>query len=141
MSIGCAIITYNEEDNIERTLKSVQFCDQIIVVDSYSTDKTVEIAKKYTDSVYFRKFINYGDQKNFALEKLSTDWLLSIDADEVVTERLKNEILKAINETIFDSYYIKIQLVFLGSRDLFCVVLFWMVIMVLYLHFFLASIT
>ncbi len=115
MSIGCAIITYNEEDNIERTLKSVQFCDQIIVVDSYSTDKTVEIAKKYTDSVYFRKFINYGDQKNFALEKLSTDWLLSIDADEVVTERLKNEILKAINETIFDSYYIKIQLVFLGK--------------------------
>ncbi|MGB9755553.1 MAG: glycosyltransferase family 2 protein, partial [Desulfurella sp.] len=112
MSIGCAIITYNEEDSIERALKSVDFCDEIVIVDSYSTDNTVSIAKKYTDKVYFNKFVNYGEQKNFAIEKLSTDWILSIDADEVVSPSLKAEILKAIKNSKFDSYYIKIQLVF-----------------------------
>ncbi|MGC8501501.1 glycosyltransferase family 2 protein [Desulfurella sp.] len=115
MSIGCAIITYNEEDSIERALKSVDFCDEIVIVDSYSTDNTVSIAKKYTDKVYFNKFVNYGEQKNFAIEKLSTDWILSIDADEVVDPSLKAEILKAIKNTKFDSYYIKIQLVFLNK--------------------------
>lgn len=115
MSIGCAIITYNEEDSLERTLKSVQFCDEIVVVDSYSTDNTVNIAKKYTDKVYFNKFINYGKQKNFAIEKLSTDWVLSIDADEVVEDSLKREIQKAIANSSFSCYYIKIQLVFLGK--------------------------
>ncbi|OSS42330.1 glycosyl transferase [Desulfurella amilsii] len=115
MSIGCAIITYNEEDSLERTLKSVEFCDEIVVVDSYSTDNTVNIAKKYTDKVFFNKFLNYGTQKNFAIEKLSTDWVLSIDADEVVGKNLKNEILKATQNSLFDGYYIKIQLVFLGK--------------------------
>ncbi|WP_291490372.1 glycosyltransferase family 2 protein [Desulfurella sp.] len=115
MSIGCAIITYNEEDSIERTLKSVDFCDEIVIVDSYSIDNTVEIAKQYTDKIYFNKFVNYGEQKNFAIEKLSTDWILSIDADEVVSSSLKDEILKAIKNSKFDSYYIKIQLVFLNK--------------------------
>ncbi|MGC9167792.1 MAG: glycosyltransferase family 2 protein [Desulfurella sp.] len=115
MSIGCAIITYNEEDSIERTLKSVDFCDEIVIVDSYSTDETVDIAKKYTDKIYFNKFISYGEQKNFAIERLSTDWILSIDADEVVSPSLKTEILNAIKNSKFDSYYIKIQLVFLNK--------------------------
>ncbi|SDC62166.1 Glycosyltransferase involved in cell wall bisynthesis [Desulfurella multipotens] len=115
MSIGCAIITYNEKENLERTLKSVDFCDEIVIVDSYSTDETVEIAKKYTDKIYLNKFISYGEQKNFAIEKLSTDWILSIDADEVVSPSLKTEILNAIKNSKFDSYYIKIQLVFLNK--------------------------
>ncbi|MGC8615602.1 MAG: glycosyltransferase family 2 protein, partial [Desulfurella sp.] len=115
MSIGCAIITYNEKENLERTLKSVDFCDEIVIVDSYSTDETVDIAKKYTDKIYFNKFISYGEQKNFAIERLSTDWILSIDADEVVSPSLKDEILKAIKNSKFDSYYIKIQLVFLNK--------------------------
>jgi len=115
MSLGCAIITYNEEDSLERTLKSVQFCDEIVVVDSYSTDNTVEIARRYTDKVFFNKFINYGAQKNFAIEKLSTDWVLSVDADEVVEKYLKEQILNAIQNSLFDGYYIKIQLVFLGK--------------------------
>jgi glycosyltransferase involved in cell wall biosynthesis len=115
MSLGCAIITYNEEDSLERTLKSVQFCDEIVVVDSYSTDNTVNIAKKYTDKVFFNKFLNYGTQKNFAIEKLSTDWVLSIDADEVVEDYLKGQILNATQNSLFDGYYIKIQLVFLGK--------------------------
>jgi len=117
MSVGCAIITFNEEKNIERTLKSVQFCDQIVVVDSYSTDRTLEIAKKYTPHIYLRQFKNYGEQKNFALSKLSTDWKLSIDADEVIDDELKNEILKVVKkkDNSIDGYYLKIQLVFLGK--------------------------
>ncbi len=115
MSLGCAIITLNEEDSLERALKSVDFCDEIVVVDSFSIDNTVSIAKKYTDKVYLNKFVNYGLQKNFAIEKLSTDWVLSIDADEVVSDQLKQEIINVIKNSQFDSYYIKIQLVFLGK--------------------------
>lgn len=117
MSLGCAIITLNEEDNLERALKSVSFCDQIVVVDSYSTDNTISIAKKFTDRVYLNKFENYGAQKNFAIDKLQTDWVLSIDADEVVQEDLKQEILNTLaSNKHFDSYFIKIQLIFLGRK-------------------------
>lgn len=115
MSIGCAIITFNEEDNIERTLKSISFCDQVVIVDSFSTDNTLSIARRYTDDIYQNKFLGYGSQKNFAISKLNTDWVLSIDADEVVEEDLKYNILESIKNSKFDSYYIKIQLVFLNK--------------------------
>ncbi len=116
MSLGCAIIAYNEEDSIERTLKSVAFCDQIVVVDSGSTDKTVEIAKRYTPYVYYHPWQGYGVQKNIAIEKLNTDWVLSVDADEAVTPALAKEIIKTLRDPLFDAYLINIQLVFMGKR-------------------------
>ncbi len=115
MSLGCAIISYNEERNIERTLRSVQFCDEIVVVDSGSTDRTLEIAKRYTNKIFHQDWLGYGKQKNFAIEKLSTEWVLSLDADEVVSEALKHEILTEIKSQRSDAYALNFQLVFMGK--------------------------
>lgn len=114
MSLGCAIITYNEEKSIERTLKSVSFCDEIVIVDSGSKDKTLEIAKRYTDKVYTQEWLGYGKQKNFAVGKLSTDWVLSLDADEVISDALKKEIIDELKKPRFDAYALNFQLIFMG---------------------------
>ncbi len=115
MSLGCAIITYNEEKSIERTLKSVAFCDEIVVVDSGSTDSTIKIARRYTDKIYIQEWLGYGRQKNFAIERLSTDWVLSLDADEVISHSLKAEIIEELKKPRSDAYALNFQLVFMGK--------------------------
>ncbi|MGD2294527.1 MAG: glycosyltransferase family 2 protein [Candidatus Aminicenantes bacterium] len=95
MEISAVIISYNEEDRLEPTLKSVaDIASEIIVVDSYSTDDTVKIAKKFTKKVFQRKWTNYSDQKNFANSKASFPWILSLDADERLSPELREEILR-----------------------------------------------
>lgn len=91
--LSCAIITLNEADNLSRTLDAISFIDDIIIVDSGSTDDTVSIAKSFGAKVFQRTFQNYADQKNFAISKTKNDWVLAIDADEVVSPKLKEEIL------------------------------------------------
>jgi len=92
--ISACIISYNEEDKIEDCLKSLNgIVDEIIVVDSLSTDRTKEIASKYTDKIYDQKFLGHVEQKNLAVEKASNDWILSLDCDERLTEELRNSIL------------------------------------------------
>lgn len=92
--ISAVVSTFNEEKNIERCLKSLGFADEIIVVDNSSTDRTVEIARRYTDKIYSQK--NNPEeidlQKNFGFEKATNEWILSIDADEEVSSELANEI-------------------------------------------------
>lgn len=90
--ITATVITRNEEANIERCLRSLDFCDQIVVVDSGSRDKTVEIAKQHTPFVIALPWLGYAAQKNRALEFAEHAWVLSIDADEVVTPELREEI-------------------------------------------------
>lgn len=93
--ISVCIISYNEESKIEDCLKSLKgVVDEIIVVDSLSSDKTKEIVKKYTDKVYDQKFLGHIEQKNLAVEKASNDWILSLDCDERLTDELKASILK-----------------------------------------------
>lgn len=91
--ISTTIITFNEEESIEKCLKSVEkFSDEIIIVDSGSTDRTVKIAKRFTNKIYTRKFDNYANQKNFAASKANNDFVFSIDADETASDELINEI-------------------------------------------------
>ena len=93
--ISACIISYNEESKIEDCLKSLKgVADEIIVVDSLSSDETKEIVKKYTDKVYDQKFLGHIEQKNLAVEKASNDWILSLDCDERLTDELKASILK-----------------------------------------------
>ena len=95
MNLSAVIITKNEETNIDRCLLSlVNIVNEIIVVDSFSTDNTKAICLKHNCSVYERKFINYSDAKNFGNEQTSGDWILSIDADEELSETLKASILE-----------------------------------------------
>lgn len=94
MLLSVAVATYNEERKIERTLKSINgWADEIIIVDGNSTDKTVEIAKKFTDKVFFHENeLMFHKSKNLAIEKCTGDWIFFLDADEVVTKKLQDEI-------------------------------------------------
>jgi glycosyltransferase involved in cell wall biosynthesis len=91
--ISSIVITWNEEQNIRRCLESVApFSDEIIVVDSLSTDRTVEIARRHATRVIEHEWLGYGRQKQLALEHAKGDWVFSIDADEVVSPELAAEI-------------------------------------------------
>ncbi|MFA5008035.1 MAG: methyltransferase domain-containing protein [Candidatus Omnitrophota bacterium] len=95
--LSVILIAKNEELRIKAALESIKWADEIIVVDDKSADKTISIAKAFTDKVYSRKFDNFSSQKNFAISKCSNDWVFSLDCDESVTEELKNSIISAIN--------------------------------------------
>jgi len=92
--LSVTIITFNEEANILRTLESVKpVADEIVVVDSMSTDQTLTICREFGCRVVQREFDGYGTQKQFAVDQASNDWVFSIDADEVVTKELQKEII------------------------------------------------
>ncbi|VAW53837.1 Glycosyl transferase [hydrothermal vent metagenome] len=94
--ISACIISFNEEKKIEDCLKSLQsVVDEIIIVDSGSTDRTVEIARTYTDNIYNQTFEGYGKQKNTAASKASYNWILNLDCDERLSEQLQQAILTA----------------------------------------------
>lgn len=113
--ISAALSVFNEEKNIERCLKSLAFVDEIIVVDNGSTDRTVEIAKKFTKKIYTQKNdpSKIDIQKNLGFDKATGDWILSIDADEEVDPALTEEIK---NETgNFDGYFIPRKNIIFGK--------------------------
>lgn len=90
------VLTKNEERNIAACLGSVQWADELIVLDSFSEDATVEIARIFGAKVYQRQFVNYPDQRNAALELAEGDWVLFIDADERATPELAAEVRRVI---------------------------------------------
>jgi glycosyltransferase involved in cell wall biosynthesis len=92
MKITATVITLNEERNIADALGSLSWADEIIVVDSESTDRTVEIARGFTDRVFVHPWPGYSAQKNFAADQASNDWIFSLDADERVSNELAREI-------------------------------------------------
>jgi glycosyltransferase involved in cell wall biosynthesis len=102
--LSVIIITKNEGAHIGSCLQSVLWADEIIVLDSGSEDNTVEICKKYTDSVFTTDWPGFGIQKQRALDKAKGDWVLSIDADEIVTAELRMEIEKALQQEQFNGY-------------------------------------
>ncbi len=102
------IITLNEEKNIERCLKSVaSVADEIVVVDSLSTDKTKDICLKYNAIFYEQKFLGFIEQKSFAMSKTSHEMVLALDADEALDEELAKEVLAIKEQQSFDGYEFK----------------------------------
>ena len=100
--ISACIISYNEEKKIEDCLKSLlPVADEIIIIDSLSSDATVKIAEKYTDKIFHQKFLGHIEQKNLTVEKASNDWVISLDCDERLTKELQQSIL-AIKEQLSD---------------------------------------
>lgn len=94
ITIAAVVITKNEETNIEDCLESVSWVDEIVVIDSGSTDDTCAIARKYTSTVIHNSWSGYSAQKNYAHLHVHSDWILSIDADERVSRELQTEILQ-----------------------------------------------
>jgi len=108
-TVSACIIAYNEEKNIRRCLESVKWCDEIIVVDSYSNDRTVEICREYTGNVYVREYKGNIDQKNYAASLATMDWILSLDADERISPEMKREVLEILKKhnTSIVGYFFK----------------------------------
>lgn len=94
--LSVVVLTKNEETRIERCLSSVAWADEIIVVDDESTDRTVELCRRYTDRIFIRKMEVEGTHRNWAYAQANNTWVLSLDADELVTPELKEEIIRKL---------------------------------------------
>ncbi|PBJ12417.1 glycosyltransferase family 2 protein [Flavobacterium sp. ACN6] len=105
--LSVLIITLNEERYIKSLLEDVDFADEIIVVDSFSSDATAEIVKSFTNVLFIEnQFKDYTSQRNFALDQAKNEWILFIDADEKLTPQLKEEIISTINNKNSVSAYL-----------------------------------
>ncbi|GJL79796.1 MAG: glycosyl transferase [Nitrospinaceae bacterium] len=103
--ISVTIITLNEERNIENCLQSLEWADEIVVMDTFSSDRTVELCKKFTDKVFQEKWQGYGRQKNLCASRASHRWVLNIDADEVVSpecaQAIQNELHNGPQHSVY----------------------------------------
>jgi len=117
--VSIIVLTYNEENNIRRCLESIKdFTGEIFVLDSLSTDQTLEIAREYTTKIFQNPFVDWVQQRNWALTNLpfSYDWAFFLDADEQLTPELCLEINRTIKTSRHDGYYIKRHFYFLGRH-------------------------
>jgi glycosyltransferase involved in cell wall biosynthesis len=114
--LSVAVIAWNEEERLRACLESVAWADEIVVVDAESTDKTVSLAREFTDKVWVRPWPGFAAQKNFALEQTTGDWTLSLDADERVTPELAARIRTITrNDGPADGYLIPRRNMFWGA--------------------------
>ena len=116
MPLSVVLITFNSEKTLHKVLEAVLWADEIVLVDSGSTDKTLEIAQQFKAKIVHRVFDGYSSQKNFATSQASHDWILSLDDDEVLTPELQQEIqLLNLQTTDFQGFKIPRSLIFLGK--------------------------
>jgi glycosyltransferase involved in cell wall biosynthesis len=120
--ISAVILTKNEEKNIKKCLDNLSWCDEIVVIDDASQDKTVEIAKKMGAKVFHHPLNrNFSEQRNFGLDKAKGDWVLFIDADERVSSALWYEIMAITNDpiSVYSGYYLKRKDVMWGKEFMY----------------------
>ncbi len=114
--LSVVVITLNEEDRLRACLESVAWADEIVVVDAESEDKTVQVAREFTDRVVVRPWPGFAAQKNFAVAQATGDWILSLDADEEVSAELREQIRATLRgESADDAYAVPRMNVFLGA--------------------------
>jgi glycosyltransferase involved in cell wall biosynthesis len=105
--ISVTIITFNEEQNIERCLDSIQWADEIVVVDSGSTDRTLTICQRYHCKIIEHPWCGFGFMKRLGVDSATHDWIFSIDSDEKMTDQLKSMIQQLLNQTQHAGYRVK----------------------------------
>ena len=113
--VSVAIITKNEARNIRDALESVKDFDDIVVVDEFSSDNTIDICREYTERVYEHEWQGYAGQKQIAIDHAKNDWVLILDSDERVTRELKQEIIEKVKENSLSGFYIPRKNFFLGK--------------------------
>jgi glycosyltransferase involved in cell wall biosynthesis len=118
--LSAAIITKNEEKNIKRCLESIQWADEIVVVDSGSTDKTVGICKDYGCRIEISEWLGFAKTKHKAVDLCSNYWVLVLDADEEITGSLKDKILTTLENPSHSGYRIKRESFYLGKKIRYC---------------------
>ena len=117
VKISAIAITLNEADNMESYLKSLWFADEIVIVDSFSSDQTVALASKHEKvTVHQRVFDNFSAQKNFAISKAKNTWVTFFDLDEEITASLANEIVETFKNPSAIAYFVKRDFYFMGKR-------------------------
>ena len=115
MNLSLVIIALNEEDSIARCIGSAPFADEILVVDSGSTDSTVSVAASCGAKVLFHEFQSFSTQKQWAIEQASGDWVLTLDADEYLSEELSSEIASIVkNETVRSGFNLPFRIQYMG---------------------------
>lgn len=121
IKLSAVIITFNEERNIVRCIDSLQeIVDEIVVVDSFSTDKTIELCQSKGVRVIQNKFEGHIQQKNFALQQAENDWVISLDADEALTEELKKSIIEVLKNPLENGYKFNRLTNYCGKWVRFC---------------------
>jgi glycosyltransferase involved in cell wall biosynthesis len=117
VSFSILLLTYNEEINLPACLAAISWCNDIIVIDSFSNDNTVDIARSAGAQVIQRKFDNFAGQRNFALDHVSFkySWVFHLDADEIFTNDLKQEIEHELRNTKYDAYRVPSQMMLFGK--------------------------
>lgn len=114
--VSVLIHTLNEEKNIRNCLETVKWADEIIVVDMYSEDRTVEIAREYTDKIFSFERLGYADPaRQFSLKKASNNWVFSVDADELVPKKLRDKLFSIMDEDAADVVYVPHNNYFFGD--------------------------
>jgi len=115
-TLSVAIIAKNEAENLEKILPTITWADEIIVVtDPESTDQTAAVAKKHGAKVIEHPWAGFGRQKNFAIEKTTKEWVLSLDADEAISQQTREQIVEAIDQAQFNAYYLPRRTFFAGT--------------------------
>ena len=113
--VSIVIVTKNEEANIEAALDSVKDAAEIVVIDSFSSDRTVEICRKYTDKVFQKEWEGFAKQKQAAVDLAAGPWVFILDADERFTPELKAEVINAIKENSHVGFYVPRKNFFMGK--------------------------
>jgi glycosyltransferase involved in cell wall biosynthesis len=107
-SISAIVLTKNSQNTIRNSLESVKWVDEIVIVDDYSIDSTVSICREYAHKIFERRLDSFSSQKNYGIDKASSDWIFSIDSDEIVSDELKKQIrtLLYTEDSLRDGYFI-----------------------------------
>jgi len=114
--VSVYMITYNNEETIERALKSVRWANEIVIVDSFSNDRTVEIGRRFTDKFFQRKWPGHRDQYQYAADLTTHEWIMFVDADEEVSPELAEEIRKELSGKVegVDGFFVYRRTFYLG---------------------------
>ena len=116
LPVSAVIITFNEEDNLRLSLPKLYWCDEIIIVDCGSNDNTVKICNQYQCNIHYRMFDDYSRQKKYAVSLAKNDWVLCLDADETLSDKLVEELKIEMCAPVADGYLMPLALIFMGKE-------------------------
>lgn len=115
MKSSIVIITLNSQKYLDEVLSSCKFADEIVIVDSGSTDDTLKIAQKHNANIIQQEWLGFGKQKQFGVNAAKNDWVFVLDSDEIISKELKTEILKTLEKPKFKAYKVARENVFFGK--------------------------